>query len=54
MPKYRRKVMYGEKKQAVGEILRKLCDYKKVEILDDGLQGLHPYMCKNTAKAERV
>ena len=24
-PKYRRQVFYGEKKRAIGEILRKLC-----------------------------
>ena len=25
-PKYRRQVFYGEKKRAIGEILRKLCE----------------------------
>ena len=27
-PKYRRQVFYGEKRRAVGEILRKLCEWK--------------------------
>ena len=31
-PKYRRMVFYGEKKQAIGTILRKLCECKGVEI----------------------
>ena len=31
-PKYRRKVFYGEKKRAIGAILRKLCEWKGVEI----------------------
>ena len=31
-PKYRRLVFYGEKKQAIGTILRKLCEWKGVEI----------------------
>ena len=29
-PKYRRKVFYGEKKREIGEILRTLCEWKKV------------------------
>ena len=32
-PKYRRKVFYGEKRRAVGEILRKLCEWKGVSII---------------------
>ena len=31
-PKYRRQVIYGKIKQDVGQILRKLCEHKKVEI----------------------
>ena len=33
-PKYRRKVIYGELKKDIGEILRKLCDQKGVEIIE--------------------
>ena len=33
-PKYRRKVVYGEIKKDIGEILRKLCEEKKVEIIE--------------------
>ena len=33
-PKYRRKVFYGEKKRAIGEILRKLCERKGVNIVE--------------------
>jgi Transposase and inactivated derivatives len=33
-PKYRRQVFYGEKKRAIGEILRKLCEWKGVKILE--------------------
>ena len=32
--KYRRQVFYGEKKRAIGEILRKLCEWKGVNILE--------------------
>ena len=31
-PKYRRKVIYGQLKKDIGAILRKLCEYKEVEI----------------------
>ena len=33
-PKYRRKVIYGELKKDIGEILRKLCNEMKVEIIE--------------------
>ena len=33
-PTYRRQVFYGEKKRAIGEILRKLCEQKGVEIIE--------------------
>ncbi len=33
-PKYRRQVFYGEKRREVGEILRKLCEWKGVKIIE--------------------
>ena len=33
-PKYRRKVFYGEKKVAIGKILRQLCEWKGVKIIE--------------------
>ena len=33
-PKYRRKVFYGEKRKAIGTILRSLCEWKGVNILE--------------------
>ena len=33
-PTYRRQVFYGERKRAVGEVLRKLCKWKDVKILE--------------------
>ena len=33
-PKYRRKEIYGKLKTDIGQILRKLCEEKKVEILE--------------------
>ncbi|MDT2526001.1 IS200/IS605 family transposase [Enterococcus raffinosus] len=33
-PKYRRQIIYGKYKQSIGEIIRELCERKKVEILE--------------------
>ena len=33
-PKYRRKVIYGRLRKDIGEILRKLCERKGVEIIE--------------------
>jgi len=37
--------MYGEKKEAVREILRKLCEYKKVEIIEGSVSSDHVHLC---------
>ena len=33
-PKYRRKVFYKEKRREVGKILRELCEWKKIKIVE--------------------
>ena len=33
-PKFRRQIIYGKLKAEVGKILRKLCEYKKIEIIE--------------------
>lgn len=33
-PKYRRKVIYGKLRKEIGEIIRKLCNEKKVELFE--------------------
>ena len=33
-PKYRRKVFFGEKRREIGKILRQLCEWKKVTIVE--------------------
>lgn len=45
IPKFRRKVMYGEVRKEIGEILRKLCTYKGVEILDGSVCIDHIHLC---------
>ena len=44
IPKYRRKVMYGEIKKGIGEILRKLCEMKGVELIEGTVCKDHVHM----------
>ncbi len=43
-PKYRRQVFYGEKKREIGEILRRLCEWKGVTILEAECCPEHVHM----------
>ena len=43
-PKYRRKVIYGKLREDIGQILRKLCEQKGVEILEANAMPDHIHM----------
>ena len=43
-PKYRRKVFYGEKRIAIGKILRQLCEWKGINILEAEMCPDHVHM----------
>ena len=43
-PKYRRKVFYEEKRMAVGKILRQLCEWKGVKIIEAEVCPDHVHM----------
>jgi putative transposase len=43
-PKYRRKVFYGEKRAEIGQILRELCNWKKVNIINAEVCPDHIHM----------
>ena len=43
-PKYRRKVFYGEKKREIGRILRMLCEWKGVNIIEAEVCPDHVHM----------
>ena len=43
-PKYRRKILYGELKSEIGKILRELCEWKQVNILEAELCPDHVHM----------
>ena len=43
-PKYRRKVFFGEKRAAIGKILRQLCEWKGIEIHEAEICPDHVHM----------
>lgn len=43
-PKYRRKILYGEMKAEVGKILRELCDWKQIKIIEAEVCPDHIHM----------
>ena len=43
-PKYRRKVIYGQLRADIGQILRKLCEQKGVEIIEANAMPDHIHM----------
>ena len=45
IPKYRRKVMYGKVRADVREIIKTLCRYKKVEIIEGAVCVDHVHLC---------
>jgi putative transposase len=45
VPKYRKKVLYGKTKKRVGEILRELCRYKDIELLEGHAMADHIHLC---------
>ncbi len=44
-PKFRRKIVYGKYRKEIGSILRKLCEYKRIEILEANACVDHIHMC---------
>ena len=45
IPKYRRKVMFGRRRKAIGRILRQLCEQKGVDLVEGHLMPDHVHMC---------
>ncbi|WP_186306492.1 transposase [Siminovitchia fortis] len=45
IPKYRRRTMYGQLGKAVREIIRKLCEYKGIEIAEGSVSVDHVPLC---------
>lgn len=49
IPKYRRKVIYGKLRSAIGRILRELCQQKGVEVLEGHAMPDHVHLCLKIA-----
>lgn len=44
IPKYRRKEIYGRLREDIGKIIRTLCEYKEVEIIESHAMNDHIHM----------
>ena len=47
IPKYRKKVPYGKVREDVREVIRTLCKYKNVEIIEGAVCIAHVHLCLN-------
>jgi len=45
IPKYRRKVLYGQLRARVGRIMRELCEQRGVELVEGTAMPDHVHMC---------
>ena len=43
-PRYRRKAIYGQYRDSIGQIIRQLCNYKGVEIIEGHLMPDHVHI----------
>ena len=50
-PKYRRKIFFNQYKESIGQIIRQLCQYKGVEIIERAYYaGSCAHTCKHSTK----
>jgi putative transposase len=45
VPKYRRKVLYGQVRRDVGRILRRLCEQRRIELIEGHAMPDHVHLC---------
>ena len=45
VPKYRRKILYGKYRSEIGKIIRQLCEFKGIELLEPKACVDHVHMC---------
>ena len=45
IPEYRKKQLYGKLKEDVRDVLKTLCAYKKVEIVEGAVCSEHVHLC---------
>ena len=54
IPKYRKRIMYGKIKADVREILKQLCSYRKIEIVEGAVCSDHVHLCLSIPPSEKV
>jgi putative transposase len=54
IPKYRRKIMFKECRKEIGNILRKLCEFKNVELVEGSISIDHVHMYVKIPPKESV
>ena len=52
--KYRKRIMYGRLKTDVREIIKKLCDYRNIEIVEGAVCADHVHLCLSIPPSEKV
>lgn len=52
--KYRRKIFYGEKRKEIGQILRELCEWKEINIVQAEVCPDHIHMLVEIPPAKLV
>ena len=55
IPKYRRRVLYGDLRRRVGRILRELCEQRGVELIEGNAQPDHiPPVYEHPSQVQRI
>ena len=54
IPKYRKRIMYGRLKADVREIIKKLCDYRNIEIVEGAVCADYVHLCLSIPPSEKV
>ena len=54
IPKYRKKVLYGQLKEDVREIIKTLCKYKTIEIISGAVCSDHVHLCVSIPPKIRI
>ena len=54
IPKYRKRIMYGRLKADVREIIKRLCDYRNIEIIEGAVCADHVHLCLSIPPSEKV
>ena len=54
IPKYRKRIMYGKLKADVREIIKRLCDYRNIEIIEGAVCADHVHLCLSIPPSEKV